>query len=190
MPLASYEELRKVDIKKYCKKRDGLDYLNWATCINLLRMHGADKVYWEPVPDPVTGSSLRKTDVEFSDKNGNKNRCYETLIKVVIDENTYFMQTPVMNGSNPVKDNSMTQQRVWNSMCRAFVAERREPQRTIHSGNIKETCIRCKNQNNQANMYKSWCRWRCLGCWQWKDLGRTNRGRSSHDAQCIETEVW
>ena len=43
MPLASYEELRKVDIKKYCKKRDGLDYLNWATCINLLRMHGADK---------------------------------------------------------------------------------------------------------------------------------------------------
>ena len=110
-----------VDIKKYCKKRDGLDYLNWATCINLLRMHGANKVYWEPVPDPVTGSSLRKTDVEFSDKNGNKNRCYETLIKVVIDENTYFMQTPVMNGSNPVKDNSMTQQRVWNSMCRAFV---------------------------------------------------------------------
>ena len=31
------------------------------------------------------------------------------------------MQTPVMNGSNPVKDNSMSQQRVWNSMCRAFV---------------------------------------------------------------------
>ena len=26
-----------------------------------------------------------------------------------------------MNGSNPVKDNSMSQQRVWNSMCRAFV---------------------------------------------------------------------
>lgn len=31
MPLASYEELRNVDIKKYCKKRDGLDYLNWAS---------------------------------------------------------------------------------------------------------------------------------------------------------------
>ena len=26
-----------------------------------------------------------------------------------------------MNGANPVKDNSMSQQRVWNSMCRAFV---------------------------------------------------------------------
>ena len=31
------------------------------------------------------------------------------------------MQTPVMNGANPVKDNSMSQQRAWNSMCRAFV---------------------------------------------------------------------
>ena len=26
-----------------------------------------------------------------------------------------------MNGANPVKDNSMSQQRVWNSMCRSFV---------------------------------------------------------------------
>ena len=31
------------------------------------------------------------------------------------------MQSPVMNGANPVKDNSMSQQRVWNSMCRSFV---------------------------------------------------------------------
>ena len=55
-----------------------------------------------------------KAYIEKAEKKGG---CYETLIKVVIDENTYFMQTPVMNGSNPVKDNSMTQQRVWNSMC-------------------------------------------------------------------------
>ena len=31
------------------------------------------------------------------------------------------MQSPVMNGQNPVKDNSMSQIRVWNSMCRSFV---------------------------------------------------------------------
>ena len=31
------------------------------------------------------------------------------------------MLSPVMNASNPVKDNSMSQQRVWNSMCRSFV---------------------------------------------------------------------
>ena len=121
MSLADYETLRKMDVRPFCKKRDGLDYLNWATCIDLLRKNGASKVYWEPVPDPVTGSSLRRTDVEFKDKNGNTNRCYETLIKVVIDDNVYYMQTPVMNGANPVKDNSMSQQRVWNSMCRAFV---------------------------------------------------------------------
>lgn len=61
------------------------------------------------------------TDVVFTDKSQNTNRCYETLIEVVIDDNTYRMQSPVMNGSNPVKDNSMSQQRVWNSMCRSFV---------------------------------------------------------------------
>lgn len=39
----------------------------------------------------------------------------------MIDDMEYIMQSPVMNGSNPVKDNSMSQQRVWNSMCRSFV---------------------------------------------------------------------
>lgn len=119
--LKSYEELRKIDVKPYCKKRDGLDYLNWATCIKLLYENGAEVVRWEPIPDPVTGSSLRMTNVEFKDKSGNTNRCYETRIRVTIDDKTYEMQTPVMNGVNPVKDNSMSQQRVWNSMCRAFV---------------------------------------------------------------------
>lgn len=61
------------------------------------------------------------TDQTFTDKSGNSNKCYETRILVVIDENEYEMQSPVMNGSNPVKDNSMSQQRVWNSMCRSFV---------------------------------------------------------------------
>ena len=119
--LKSYEELRKIDVRPFCKKRDGVDYLNWAKCVDLLRQNGAETVYWEPVPNPVTGSSLIMTDKEFQDKNGNINRCYETRIKIVIDDKIFYMQTPVTNGANPVKDNSMTQQRVWNSMCRAFV---------------------------------------------------------------------
>lgn len=119
--LKSYEELRKVNVKPYCKKRDGLAYLNWATCKKLLHENGAEVVRWEAIPDPETGSSLRMCKVEFKDKNGNINRCYETRIRVTIDDKVYEMQTPVMNGSNPVKDNSMSQQRVWNSMCRAFV---------------------------------------------------------------------
>ena len=112
MALKSYEELIKVDVRQYCEERDGFTYLNWAKCIELLRQNGATEVYWEPIPDPLTGSSLRKTDIEFKDKNNNTNRCYETRIKVVIDDKEYEMQTPVMNGANPVKDNSMSQQRV------------------------------------------------------------------------------
>lgn len=119
--IKSYEEMRKVDVKPFCKERDGMKYLNWATCINLLHKNGAEVVRWEPIPDPKTGNSLRMTDITFTDKKGNTNRCYETRIRVTIDDNVYEMQTPVMNGVNPVKDNSMSQQRVWNSMCRAFV---------------------------------------------------------------------
>lgn len=118
--IKSWSEMRKVDVKPFCKQRDGIDYLNWAKCVDLLHEHGAETVYFEPVPAP-NGSSLIMSEVTFSDKNGGTNRCYETKIKVVIDDKTYYMQTPVTNGSNPVKDNSMTQQRVWNSMCRAFV---------------------------------------------------------------------
>lgn len=119
--LKSYEEMRQVDVTPYCEEREGMLYLNWAKCIDLLRENGAKKVYWEPVPNERTGSSLRMTENEFEDSKGNKNRCYETRIRVVIDDNEYYMQSPVMNGVNPVKDNSMSQQRVWNSMCRSFV---------------------------------------------------------------------
>lgn len=119
--LKSYEEMRKIDVRPYCEEREGMLYLNWAKCIALLHEHGAAKVYWIPIPDEKTGCSLRMTETTFADKSGNTNKCYETRIKVVIDENEYEMQSPVMNGANPVKDNSMSQQRVWNSMCRSFV---------------------------------------------------------------------
>lgn len=119
--LKSYEEMRNIDVKPFCEEREGILYLNWAKCIDLLHQNGAERVYWIPIPDPVSGDSLRMTNQTFQDKNGVTNRCYETRIKVVIDDNEYEMQSPVMNGANPVKDNSMSQQRVWNSMCRSFV---------------------------------------------------------------------
>ena len=56
-----------------------------------------------------------------TDKTKKTNRCYETKIEIHIDDKVYYMQSPVMNGGNPVQDNSMSQQRVWNSMCRSFV---------------------------------------------------------------------
>ena len=119
--LKPYNELRQVDVRPFCEERDGLTYLNWAKCVDLLHEHGAEKVFFEPIPDEKTGSSLRMSEVVFTDSKNNTNRCYETRIRVVIDDNEYIMQSPVMNGSNPVKDNSMSQQRVWNSMCRSFV---------------------------------------------------------------------
>lgn len=119
--LKSYDELRKIDVTPYCEEREGMTYLNWAKCIDLLHENGAEIVYWIPIPDEKTGNSLRMVEKTFTDSKGNTNQCYETRIKVVIDDKEYEMQSPVMNGSNPVKDNSMSQQRVWNSMCRSFV---------------------------------------------------------------------
>lgn len=119
--LKPYNEMRLIDVSAYCEKRDGADYLPYNKCIDLLHEHGAEVVYFLPVPNPKTGSSLYETETVFEDKNGVKNRCYETKIEIHIDDKVYYMQSPVMNGANPVKDNSMSQQRVWNSMTRSFV---------------------------------------------------------------------
>ena len=119
--LKPYNEMRQIDVSQYTEKRDGADYLPYNKCIDLLHEHGAEVVFFLPVPNPKTGSSLYETETVFEDKNGVKNRCYETKIEIHIDDKVYYMQSPVMNGANPVKDNSMSQQRVWNSMTRSFV---------------------------------------------------------------------
>lgn len=119
--LKSYEELRKLDISEWIEKRDEADYLNWAKVVDLLHENGATKVYFEPVVNPNTGSSLYMTEQIFTDKNGISNRVYETAVKIVIDDLEFIQRGPVTNGSNPVKDNSMTQQRLWNCQTRLFV---------------------------------------------------------------------
>lgn len=127
--LKSYAELRKVDVLPYCDMREAKDdngkrievpYLNWARCKDLLHANGAEKVIFEPVAGP-NGSSLIMADAVFTDKNGVTNRCYEVRVKVTIDDLVFESQFPLMNGSNPVKDNSLTQQRLWNAQTRAFV---------------------------------------------------------------------
>lgn len=123
MSLANYDELRKIDVTPYTEERDGAKYLNWAKCIDLLHQNGAEEVYFVPMTNEK-GSSLFMSDVIFEngyEKSKKTNRCYETRIEIHIDDKVYYMQSPVMNGANPVQDNSMSQQRVWNSMCRSFV---------------------------------------------------------------------
>lgn len=119
--LKSYEDLRKVDVSEWIEKRDEADYLNWAKVVDLLHENGATKVYFEPVVNPNTGSSLYMTEQIFTDKNGISNRVYETAVKIVIDDIEFIQRGPVTNGSNPVKDNSMTQQKLWNCQTRLFV---------------------------------------------------------------------
>lgn len=127
--LKPYGELRKVDVLPYCDKREArndngqkieVPYLNWAKCKELLHENGAEKVYFEPCVNP-NGSSLFMSDQVFTDSKGNTNRCYEVRVKIVIDDLEFEAQFPLMNGSNPVKDNSLTQQRLWNAQTRAFV---------------------------------------------------------------------
>ena len=58
---------------------------------------------------------------EFVDKNGTANNVYEVLVHIKVDNIEWDIAYPVMNGANPVKDNSMSQQRVHNAVKRAFV---------------------------------------------------------------------
>ena len=118
--LKSFNELRTVDVSPYVEQRDGADYLNWARCKQLLHDNGAEVVYFEPCTN-VNGSSLFMSEESFTDSKGNTNRCYEVRVKITIDELSFEAQFPLMNGSNPVKDNSMSQQRLWNAQTRAFV---------------------------------------------------------------------
>ena len=125
----TFEDFRAIDVTPYCDTREAKDdkgkkievlYLNWARCKQILHDLGAKTVYFEPVTCS-NGSSLIQSDTVFTDKNGMTNRCYEVRVKIVIDDMTFESQFPLMNGANPVKDNSMTQQRLWNAQTRAFV---------------------------------------------------------------------
>jgi hypothetical protein len=118
--IKSFNEMRKVDVAPYVKQRDGADYLPWATVVDLLHEHGAEKVFFTPVYNE-NGSSLFMSDQTFTDKSGNINRCYEVRIEVTVDDDTFIYSYPLLNGINPVKDNSLNQNVVFKAMARAFV---------------------------------------------------------------------
>lgn len=118
--LKSFAELRKIDVSKYAKDRDGFKYLPWARAIALLYENGAEKVRYEVVKD-ANGCSLHHSDLTFTDKNSKSNRCYEVVVRLTIDQDTYEETYPVMNGVSPIKDDLMSQQRVRTSVARALV---------------------------------------------------------------------
>lgn len=118
--LKGFNELRNVDVTPYVKQRDGADYLPWATVVDLLHDHGAEKVFFAPVYNE-DGSSLFMSKQTFTDSKGNTNRCYEVRITVTVDDDTFVYSYPLLNGINPVKDNSLNQNVVFKAMARAFV---------------------------------------------------------------------
>lgn len=118
--LKSFNEMRKIDVTPYIKQRDGADYLPWATVVDLLHEHGAERVFFSPVYNE-NGSSLFMSEQTFADSKGNVNRCYEVRIEVTVDEDTFIYSYPLLNGINPVKDNSLNQNVVFKAMARAFV---------------------------------------------------------------------
>jgi hypothetical protein len=118
--MLNFKELRKVDVTPYVKKRDGADYLPWATVVDLQHEHGAEKVFFAPIYNE-NGSSLFMSEQTFTDNKGNVNRCYEVRIEVTVDDDTFIYSYPLLNGINPVKDNSLNQNVVFKAMARAFV---------------------------------------------------------------------
>lgn len=118
--LKSFAEMRKTDVSLYTKQRDGADYLPWATVVDLLHEHGAEKVFFTPIYNE-NGSSLFMSEQTFTDSKGNINRCYEVRIEITVDDDTFIYSYPLLNGINPVKDNSLNQNVVFKAMARAFV---------------------------------------------------------------------
>ena len=115
-----FNELRNVDVTPYIKKRDGAEYLPWATVVDLLHHHGAERVFFTPVYNE-NGSSLFMSHETFTDSKGGINRCYEVRINITVDDDEFIYSYPLLNGINPVKDNSLNQNVVFKAMARAFV---------------------------------------------------------------------
>lgn len=115
-----FNDMLAVDVSQYTKERDGVTYLPWASCKKLLHDNGAETVMFWPVPGP-DGSTLRKSELEFCNKDGKTNRAYEVLVHIQVDSIQWEIVYPVLNGNVPVHDGTLNQLRVHNAVRRAFV---------------------------------------------------------------------
>ena len=126
--LKPYSELVKIDVLPYCDKREAKDdrghkvqvpYLNWATCKNLLHENGAESVYFVPLKAP-NGSYLFMS-AEVENKDGRRTGCWFVSVEIHIDDRTFTMDIPLMNGSLVVYEDTLNQLRISNAHARAFV---------------------------------------------------------------------
>lgn len=126
--LKPYNELVKIDVLPYCDKREAKDdkgrkalvpYLNWATCKTLLHENGAESVYFVPLKAPNGSYLFMSADVE--NKDGRKTGCWFVSVEIHIDDRTFTMDMPLMNGSLVVYEDTLNQLRISNAHARAFV---------------------------------------------------------------------
>lgn len=121
MSLKPYNELVKLDVLPFCEYRSDktrqIPYLNWAKCIELLHENGAEKVYYQPILSDK-GHPLHMTDLEFGESG---NRCYEVRVRVFIDENTYELSYPLINGMYVIDGKGVNQRAIHTALARAFV---------------------------------------------------------------------
>lgn len=126
--LKPYSELVRIDVLPECDYREAKDdtgkkikvpYLNWAKCKKLLHDNGAEIVYYTPLAD--TNGSFVFCSKEVQNKDGRKTGCYFVAVEVHIDELTFRMDMPLMNGSIVVYEDTLNQLRIANCHARAFV---------------------------------------------------------------------
>lgn len=126
--LKPYSELVKIDVLPFCDKREAKDdrgkkvqvpYLNWASCKNLLHENGAESVYFVPLKAP-NGSYLFMS-AEVENKDGRRTGCWFVSVEIHIDDRTFTMDMPLMNGSLVVYEDTLNQLRIANAHARAFV---------------------------------------------------------------------
>ena len=126
--LKPYNELVQVDVLPRCDYREAKDergqkvkvpYLNWAVCKSMLHENGAETVYYTPLKTPE-GSYLFGSR-EVANKDGRKNGCWIVSVEVHIDDLTFTMDMPLLNGSLVVYEDTLNQARISNAHARAFV---------------------------------------------------------------------
>lgn len=128
MALKPFDELLKLDVLPFCDQREAKDdrgkkilvpYLNWAKCVELLHENGAEVVYYTPRKAPDGGYLFPSLTVENKDKR--RTGCWFVSVEIHIDDLTFTMDAPLMNGSLMVYEDTLNQLRIANCHARAFV---------------------------------------------------------------------
>ncbi len=126
--LKPFLEMREVDVSAFLQTREGKDekgrkidvpFLPWEGCLVLLYLNGAKDVSYRSLTDEH-GSPLFCGERHKNDKD-REGACYFVHVEVTIDDKTYTLHAPVMNGTAVVYNDTLNQLRVSNAIQRAFV---------------------------------------------------------------------